>query len=332
MDANTTSPDYWLNWRFLICSIWVLSPVVFASILIWRYECSSHKTDREENRQDTTGSLYEYETWRPCLKGIHPAWLLAFRFISFLVLFALIAFDIIFVGASVLYFYTQWTFLLVTIYFGVRSSTSMWGCYQYFNGIGDDHFSSDSDRGTYMAPPYQENPDISATPKIRGCSNQFQVRQAAGKWGYVFQILFQVIYQICAGAVLLTDCVFWLVLFPFLSYAASKLTIMKICMHSVNAFFLLADTALNSLRFPWFRIAYFLIFTATFVIFQWIIHACISIPWPYPFLDLSSTYAPLWYLVVALLHLPCYYIFVLIIRLKSRLLLSCFPHSSDYTS
>ncbi|KAK9113710.1 hypothetical protein Syun_020507 [Stephania yunnanensis] len=328
MDANTTSPDYWLNWRFLLCSVWVLSPVVFASILIWRYECSFHKTDHEENRQDKAGSLYEYETWKPCLKGIHPAWLLAFRFISFLLLFALLACDIIFVGASVLYFYTQWTFLLVTIYFGLGSLLSIHGCYQYFNGIGGDHFTSDSDHGTYMALPYQENPDFSATPKIRGCSKQFQVRQAAGKWSYFFQILF----QICAGAVLLTDCVFWLVLFPFLSAAASKLSLMKIFMHSVNAFFLLADTALNSLRFPWFRIAYFLIFTAVFVIFQWIIHACISLPWPYPFLDLSSPYAPLWYLVVALLHLPCYSIFVLIIRLKSRLLLSCFPHSSDYTS
>lgn len=80
---------------------------------------------------------------------------------------------------------------------------------------------------------------------------------------------------------------------------------MDVSMHSINAVFLLGDVFLNGLvslytlfvrwffhllnvncdwwdlfvffqRFPFFRIAYFILLTGIFVIFQWIIHACVS--------------------------------------------------------
>jgi hypothetical protein len=47
--------------------------------------------------------------------------------------------------------------------------------------------------------------------------------------------------------------------------------------HSINVVFMIGDTAMNSLRFPWFRIAYFLLWTGAFVNVQWLIHASISI-------------------------------------------------------
>ncbi|RWW21592.1 hypothetical protein GW17_00014249 [Ensete ventricosum] len=49
--------------------------------------------------------------------------------------------------------------------------------------------------------------------------------------------------------------------------------------------------------------------------------------WPYPFLDLSSTYAPIWYFVVAVMHIPCYAAFPLIIKMKHFLLSRWFPLS-----
>ncbi|KAL2547015.1 uncharacterized protein Fot_16248 [Forsythia ovata] len=138
------------------------------------------------------------------------------------------------------------------------------------------------------------------------------VRRTADAWEYAFQILF----QICAGAVTLTDCVFWLIIYPFLTGKDYRLHFLVVCMHSINAVFLLGETFLNCLRFPFFRIAYFVLWTCVFVIFQWIIHACVSMWWPYSFLDLSSPYAPIWYLGVGLLHLPCFAIFTLIFRIK----------------
>nr|XP_029124385.1 uncharacterized protein LOC105058816 [Elaeis guineensis] len=327
MAADTTHPDYWLNWRVSLCGIWVLSCVIIAFILIWKYEGSnSVREDRADTRRETLGTLYMDESWRPCLQEIHPAWLLAFRVTAFFVLLALLVVNAIVNGGDIFYYYTQWTFVLVTVYFGLGSLLSVYGCHQYLNKVGADKPDPerpDAERGTFMAPTIEENPNMHGAVKISGFHEEDNTREIAGFWGYVFQI----IYQTNAGAVMLTDCVFWLIIFPFLAIKDYNLNFLLIGMHSVNAVFLLADTALNSSRFPWFRIAYFLLWTAIYVIFQWVVHACISIWWPYPFLDLSSPHAPIWYFVVALMHIPCYAVFPLIIKLKHILLSRWFPRS-----
>lgn len=274
--ADTTDPDYWLNWRVSLCGMWVLSCVIIASFLIWKYEGSnSEREDRAETRQETLGTLYMDESWRPCLQEIHPAWLLAFRVTAFFVLLALLVVNAIVNGGDIFYYYTQWTFVLVTVYFGLGSLLSVYGCHQYLNKVGADKLDlerPDAERGTYMAPTIEENSNVHGAVKISGFHEEDNTQEIAGFWGYVFQI----IYQTNAGAVMLTDCVFWLIIFPFLAMKDYNLNFLLIGMHSVNAAFLLADTALNSLRFPWFRIAYFLLWTATYVIFQWVVHACIS--------------------------------------------------------
>lgn len=318
MTADTTTSAYWLNWRVLVCAISVVSSIIAASFLIWKYEAfSSARDDRGENHQERGGSLHEYESWRPCLKEIHPAWLLVFRFIAFLVLLALLTANAVIDGGGIFYFYTQWTFTLVTFYFGLGTSLSIYGCYQIFNKVGSDRVERmglDAERGIQMACLGTKNSSQQA---------QHFIRRSASIWVYIFQI----VYQTSAGAVMLTDVVFWLIIFPFLASKDYTLSLLLFSMHSVNAIFLLAETALNCLRFPWFRFSYFVLWTAIYVIFQWILHAAIPLWWPYPFLDLSSPYAPLWYLAVAVLHIPCYAIFLLIIRTKHYLLSKWFPQS-----
>ncbi|XXG65644.1 hypothetical protein AAC387_Pa05g3289 [Persea americana] len=193
--------------------------MIVASILIRKYEGSdATKHDNGETLQETTGALYEDECWRPCLKGIHPAWLLSFRILAFSMLLALLIIKVVIRGGGIYFYHTH---LVV--------------CSQSMDAI------------SFLAP------------------------MIAGIWGYAFQIIYQ--------------------------------------------------------RFPWFRIYYFVLWTAMFVIFQWIIHAFVSLRWPYPFLDLSSPYAPVWYLSVALLHIPCFAIFALVTKLKCYLLSRWFPQS-----
>ncbi|MED6210844.1 hypothetical protein PIB30_067953 [Stylosanthes scabra] len=72
---------------------------------------------------------------------------------------------------------------------------------------------------------------------------------------------------------------------------------MTVNMHTLNVILLLGDTALNCLQVPWTGMPFFVLWTGAFVIFQWIIHACVPIWWPYPFLDLSLPLAPLWYAI-----------------------------------
>ncbi|KAF2315904.1 hypothetical protein GH714_040699 [Hevea brasiliensis] len=146
----------------------------------------------------------------------------------------------------------EWTFTLVTIYFGLGSFLSMRGCYLYHKRVSGDKVDN---------------------------------------------------VEMNAGAVMLTDCVFWFVIVPFFAIKDYHLTALVISMHSMNAILLLGDTALNCMRFPWFRIAYFYIWTITYLLFQWLVHACVRLWWPYPFLDLSSPYAPLWYKLLTIIFL-----------------------------
>ncbi|THU55943.1 hypothetical protein C4D60_Mb11t11970 [Musa balbisiana] len=136
----------------------------------------------------------------------------------------------------------------------------------------------------------------------------------------VFSVkLFHSLEQTSAGAVALTDIVFWGLLVPFLSVEHFKLDLLMGCMHSLNFVFLLLDTALNSLPFPWFRMAYFVLWSCIYVIFQWILHACGFSWWPYRFLELSTPWAPLWYFCLALLHVPCYGLYSLLVTAKNTL-------------
>ncbi|XP_071712462.1 uncharacterized protein [Rutidosis leptorrhynchoides] len=329
MGPDTTTSSYWLNWRLFLCCVWLLTSMGIASYIITKYEAPFNRKlrnrDDDDDDDDYGGVLYDDELWKPCLKGIHPAWLMTFRIFAFFVLLILLVLNAIVDSGSIFYYYTQyyggcrWTFTLITIYFGIGSLLSIYGCNQNQNKVGGDQ-SDEFDA---------ELADISNYPngaKFEFHNNQRHPRQVAGFWGYIFQIMF----QMQAGAVVLTDCVFWFIIVPFLAIKDYDFNFFIINMHSINAVFLLGDTALNSLRFPWFRIAYFVLWTCVFVVFQWIVHACIYIWWPYPFLDISSSFSPLWYLAVALLHVPCYGVFVLVIKLKHHLLVKWFPDSNRY--
>ncbi|KAL3511310.1 hypothetical protein ACH5RR_030711 [Cinchona calisaya] len=310
MAIDTTQPSYWLNWRFLLCAIWILAGMVMAAIIIWRYEgFKKSKAQDRDSHKEKVGTLYEDEAWKTSSKRIHPAWLLAYRVIGFSLLLGILIGDSVHHSGRIFYFYTQWTFTLVIIYFGLASIFSIHGCLQYCSEVyGADFFNSDEEQGTYVAPTLGENGNELSIRRNSNPNGGSWARKSAGVGGYALQILFQT----CAGAVMLTDIVFWLVLFPL----DHRLNVFKVCLHSVNAVALLGDVTLNSLHFPFFRVAYFVLWTSMFVIFQWIIHACVSVQWPYPFLDLSSPYAPAWYLGVGLLTVPCFGIFALIIRIK----------------
>jgi energy-coupling factor transporter transmembrane protein EcfT len=115
MTSDTTIQSYWLNWKVLICVILIILSTIFSSLLIWKYEVlllswkPTRNDDMEIQKQTSSSSLYLYEdeTWKPCLKGIHPAWLLAFRVFAFIVLLVLLILTATTDGGSIFYYYTQ---------------------------------------------------------------------------------------------------------------------------------------------------------------------------------------------------------------------------------
>ncbi|KAI3474903.1 hypothetical protein Pfo_030214 [Paulownia fortunei] len=292
VSGDPTTLSYWLNWRVFLCAIWVLTPMVVASFLIWKYEHSDNiESDRGTTQQESSLSLQYNKSWKPCLKEVHPIFLMFFRMIAFCLLLIALSFDVAIHGVELFYYYTQWTFTLVTIYFGLGSLLSIHGCFHHLkiNSSSKCHLSEDMEQGLYMPLAHGVNGNGLKLLERSDHTGKSRALLTSGFWENLFQVLF----QMTAGAVTLTDFVYWSVIFPFMALKDYEMNFLTVITHSLNAILLLGDTALNSLQFPWFRISYFILWTGIYVMFQWIVHASVPIWWPYPFLDLSAAHAPL---------------------------------------
>lgn len=307
---STTTSSYWSNRKFLILGSGLLVFVGISALIIWKYEGSPKSAKQEKDKKKKkVGFLYKDEAWTTCHKSIHPAWLLAYRLIAFLFLLSILSSDAFLNSTEIFFFYTQWTFSLVTLYFGLGSALSIYGCFLYRKASAKvcciDEERNDS-------PTLEKNSSLPGVSKDLRSDEETDDREPAGYLGYAFQIIFQV----CAGAVVLTDCIYWLLIYPFFLPSGFGLKFLVVGMHSINAVALLGDVILNSLRFPFFRFAYFVLYTCTFVAFQWLVHMCVDMWWPYPFLDLDNKYATYLYVIVGVIHLPVYGMFALVVALK----------------
>lgn len=258
--------EYWLQWQVAVCALIIVVPTTVAVRLL-------------RKRGGAGDSVKAVDLWAPCWRNLHPRWLLLYRAFAFVAMAYLLYQTVAAFGFFVFFFYTQWTFALVMIYFAIATVVS-----------------------------------------IRGC------RIPDEKLGFLDNLL-QIVYQASAGAVMLTDVVFWCLLLPFMTGENFQLTLLIAAMHSVNAIFLVLESALNRMPFTWFGLVYFVFWSCSYMVFQWLIHACCVSWWPYPFLDLSTPWAPLWYLALALVHIPCYGFYVLLTKAKHAAFSKCFPQA-----
>ncbi|CAO2818206.1 unnamed protein product [Amaranthus hypochondriacus] len=253
--------DYWMKWQVPVCAFIIVVPACVSIYLI------KNKT-RIPEAQNSSELL-----WVPSWRKLSPKCLLFYRALAFLIMAFLLFQMILFSGLFAFYFYTQWTFTLVMVYFGIGTIISAQGCFKSSN----------------------------------------KAHQGAGLLG----TLMQVIYQTSAAASVLTDLVFWVILVPMMAGKQFELTLLIGCIHSLNAVFLLIDSLLNALPFQWFGFNYFILYSVIYVTFQWILHASGSNWWPYPFLELATPTAPLWYLGLAVVHVPCYAVYLWFVRGKN---------------
>lgn len=134
----------------------------------------------------------------------------------------------------------------------------MYGCCICNREVGGNVESytsiGDAEQGTYRPPITPD--EVGNTPKSPDTHPQAPIRETAGFWVYIFQVLFQVsvfsfltlldhlvegvedctmtkfsVWQTCAGAVVLTDVVFWGLLYPFTK--GYKLSFVSCCSNTV---------------------------------------------------------------------------------------------------
>ncbi|KAK8655463.1 hypothetical protein V6N13_108038 [Hibiscus sabdariffa] len=341
MTADTATVSYWLNWRFTLCALFILTSMVVSAVIIWKLEGRKRSEDGEENSNEAPGVLYEDEAWNTCLRSIHPAWLLSFRMFAFFMLLALLLANVAVDGTGIFYFYTQWTFTLVTIYFGFGSAISIYGCQKHWGKVGGDrtdHISSDFE-GTY-APPV-----LGGTANASNRSKQFDTygspyRPPRAEFlhpdypGHILTAIspdFSLFGRLPIDFCRCSNAHRFSVLarsfpvpnsqrlrseFPARLYALGQCRFPSCGSRSSESDILFYGRAHLSSS----NGSSMLVLTSGNVILP--VHW-----WPYPFLDLSSLYAPLWYMGVGLMHIPCYGIFALMIKLKDFALWRSSPES-----
>ncbi|KAL6567806.1 hypothetical protein OROGR_001474 [Orobanche gracilis] len=216
--------------------------MVFSALLIWKHEGRMISRNRSNgDHQEAAGCLFEDEIWVTCSKSVHPVWLLAYRIIAFSALLALLLADITIHGAVKYFFYTEWAFTLVTVYFGGKVER-------------ERHTCMDADNGSYVPPSLMVMENAARhiqNEKLSHCGEP-NCKTAASFWGYALQIIF----QMCAGAVPLTDSVFWLIIYPYLTAKDYRLNFVALSFSGliISICSIMGYLAVGLLLFPCFGI------------------------------------------------------------------------------
>ncbi|KAI3936853.1 hypothetical protein MKW92_033563 [Papaver armeniacum] len=288
---NESGFNYWFQWQVPVCALIIIIPPIISLVLIYKSKKSP---------------LNVYDLWVPCWRNLNPIWMLIYRASVVFIMSCFLSVVINIHGAFAFYFYTQWTFSLVILYFVLGTIFSAQGCWVYLKTSKAEN--EESSEFLKRERDEAESNAMASSGLNKGVNKLMKIhhdcvgsKQNAGFWGY----LMLTVYQTGAGAVLLTDIVFWCILVPFLT----------------------ADTFRVTPPFYSFGLVYFLIWSGAYTVFQWILHACGFTWWPYPFLELSTPWAPLWYFALTLVHFPCYSIYILLANAKLSIFPKMFPHA-----
>lgn len=302
------------HWPFAVCIAGVSCFAIVAILLLRKYEGAKVSVPRKDDMEDPSvvgivpvGYLCREELWSSCGGALNPNWLLLFRALCVVYLLPILLYNVVLKGGVVFLFYTECTFTLLIVYFALafRQSLLHYLRIRPSESTVDQITSSESLlNGDLEAGDggIGKTVDVSTHPlpfaRLRGRDMQ----EDAGVEGYVTQCVFQTVLP----AAVLTDLVYWGLLIPLFLPSHFYHSFVDINMHAVNLVLLTIEFALNSLRFPWFRISYFILWSSAYCFMQWTVHSTgITRFWPYPFMNVDTPYAPAWYLAIIFFHGIC---------------------------
>ncbi|KAG9145545.1 hypothetical protein Leryth_022043 [Lithospermum erythrorhizon] len=114
-----------------------------------------------------------------------------------------------------------WTFGLVILYFILGTFISAHGCWRSYG----KPLSQNEERDKFIKGSEENNYEASTPSLESGSENQgFPNSDKTERSIRFIDALMEVVYQICAGATVLTDIVFWCILVPFIMEDNFKLT------------------------------------------------------------------------------------------------------------
>lgn len=310
------------HWPFAVCIAFVSCFTIAAVLLLRKYEGAKVSGPRRDEVADDpsvvgilpAGYLSRAELWSACGGALNPNWLLLFRALCLAYLLPVLIFNVLHKNLTVFFFYTEWTFTLLIVYFALAFRQSL---LHYLESrsvvtspesaarlLNDDLEASSNGGGIHKTV----DDDCGSAPSLPFARGR-EMQEGAGVDAYVTQCVFQAVLP----AAILTDFVYWGLLVPLFLPFNFHHSFIDINMHAVNLVLLTLEFCLNSLRFPWFRISYLILWSSAYCFLQWGLHiAGFTRFWPYPFMNVDTPYAPAWYFSIIVFHGICYAICLLL--------------------
>ncbi|MED6131223.1 hypothetical protein PIB30_007912 [Stylosanthes scabra] len=142
------------------------------------------------------------QLWTSCWEGVHPLWLLFTRFSSLVTMAALVSLDVLDYDASIFFYYTEWTFTLVMIYFSMGIIASAYGSWQSIKKppIVQEEMSEFIKRksqervssNTTLAYYNEEKETNGSVVDVKSPYLKDELKQGMVFWVYLVQITYQV--------------------------------------------------------------------------------------------------------------------------------------------
>ena len=177
-------------------------------------------------------------------------------------------------------FYTSWNFILQGVYFFLAA----WSTKCQLKHRVDERTA------TYMALVDGEDDSI---------VSPFGSRNRISRDSGVHWIDLELLLDVCLAASLLICVVVWTILYPYAvktGHPEKILNGVSYCQHGLNVLLLQLDFLSTEHLVSKDTLPLIMGWPSVYAIFAWIVHGTVAKGfWPYPFLELNTPWAPLWY-------------------------------------
>lgn len=194
----------------------------------------------------------------------------------------------------------------------VRSRGRCLAFYTSWNFVGQGAYFAAAAAETYRLIESREADAAQAYASLRedGTSAPFRRSRAARGRRQRGWLRAELLLDMLLATSILIAVVVWTILYPYAvrMHAADKiLNWVSYCQHGVNVVLLQIEFLATHHRVSVDSLPLMLLWPSVYTIFTWILHGTVARGfWPYPFLELDTPWAPVWYLGLLLAHLGAF--------------------------
>ncbi|TYZ68129.1 hypothetical protein PybrP1_000929 [[Pythium] brassicae (nom. inval.)] len=254
------TPGFTLSWETVVVAAEIAAALGSSLWLLCR------RPDPSTERDDATSLERELPPLAQPRACCSPAGLLRFRLAAVAFYAGVQLYDLYRTRFLCMIFYTSWNFIAQGVYFALAA------------------------RRTFQA---QKRSRDGYTALLEPAVHR-EPQRTRRKW-----LTLELVLDVCLATSILISTVVWTILYPYavkLHQPETVLNPVSYCQHALNVVVLQIDFFCTRHRVSLRALPLMVAWPSVYTVFTWVLHGTIAKGfWPYPFLEVNTPYAPLWY-------------------------------------